>query len=426
MKLFKRIASILAVCVAAIAVGCTFCACIPSCKPSVRLSPLVAEGSSVYDGSGNEVWLRGVNAGGLFVTEHWMTGFSYGSTDSNDFLSLTRTLVKRFGKDKTVGLWKEYRSCWWSDVDFANCEAMGMNVVRLPFTYMNVDFDAAIDMKDAGKHYDFSDIEEFVDTAAEYGLYTILDLHGAYGSQNGQDHSGQIIGSADQVGFYTDETLTDLTVRLWAALAEHFRDNPNVAGYDILNEPGEKGGQTGELHWSFYDRVYWAIRGAGDEHIVIFESCWDGYNLPQPSRYGWENCMYSFHHYAKDTLSAEEHLDDWKDKLAEIEGCNFNVPLQMGEFTCYADVQKWEDSLTLLNGSGWHWANWTYKVWGNMPWGIVNVRAKNGDRVNVAEDDYDAMLGKFETLRTETCVQYTFDNGAKLADVIKKYCRSGG
>ena len=153
---------------------------------------LTAEGELVKDCGGNTVFLRGVNAGGLFVTEHWMTGFSYGTKPNNDYKSLTKIFIDRFGAEKTKELWKEYRANWWTDTDFENCVNMGMNVIRLPFTYMNVDFNAITSYDNAGKNYDFSALDAFIERAAEYGLYTILDLHGAYGSQSGQDHSGEI------------------------------------------------------------------------------------------------------------------------------------------------------------------------------------------------------------------------------------------
>lgn len=384
-------------------------------KPSYTAPTfLTAVGTDIKNTAGETVYLRGVNAGGLFVTEHWMTGFIYGSTPSNDYRSLTQTLIERFGEDKTIALWEEYRSNWWTEKDFATVAGMGMNTIRLPFTYMNVDFAAVRDndYADAGKSYDFSALDNFVKTAAEYGLYTILDLHGAYGSQNGQDHSGQIFGSAGEVGFYSDERMMGLTVNLWSAIAEHYKDNTAVAAYDILNEPGEKAGTTSERHFAFYDKVYDAIRATGDNHIVTFESCWDGDNLPQPSEYGWENCMYSFHHYSGDKLSVRDHGKSWNDKMTGVCEQNFGVPLQMGEFTNYGSAEKWEYILDRLNNAKWHWTSWTYKVWGTTPWGIIDIRGTNDQKVNVSTDEYDDILGKFALLQSDSEVaqKYTFYN----------------
>lgn len=385
------------------------------------LPMVTTDGEKLVDEHGDEVILRGINAGGLFVTEHWMTGFNK-SNPKNDYLSLSRTFISRFGEEDTKRLWQTYRQNWWSDADFENCAEMGINVIRLPFTYMNVDFAAITDLENAGQSYDFSALDEFVEAAAEHGIYTILDLHGAYGSQNGQDHSGQIFDTAEEVTFYENEQLISLTVKLWGALAEHFRTNSNVIGYDILNEPGEKAGLTEKRHWDCFDRIYDAIRATGDRHIVIFESCWDGANLPQPSEYGWETCIYSFHHYSGDNISYEQFCESWDSKIAEIESWDFGVPLYMGEFTAYGKEARWWDyALSLLNEHGWHWTSWTYKVWGSMAWGVVNVPNDGAYKVNPDDDEYEDILAKFEHLDTSGCVRYTFSDGRTLFDIISTY-----
>ena len=391
---------------------------------STVLSKLTATNGKVTNADGKEVLLRGTNVGGLFVTEHWMTGFVYGGSPSNDYRSLTQTFIKRFGEEKTKALWAEYRSDWWQEVDLKICADMGFNVLRLPFTYMNVDFAAVTDYENAGKQYDFSDLDNFVNTAAKYGMYTILDLHGAYGSQNGQDHSGQIIDNVSDVDFYSNEQMMSLTIKLWGALAAHFKGNTNVAGYDILNEPGEKAGVTSERHWNFYDRVYKAIREEGDEHIVIFESCWDAANLPRVEQYGWTNCMYSFHHYAGDKLSYTDYCNSWDYKLSSVASKNFGVPLFMGEFTNYKFYDNWRYTLNLLNKSDWHWTTWTYKVCGNSAWGVVNVRGSGDDKVRADTDSYEDIIKKFGYLRTEFCQKYTFSNGITLENLLTEFAKT--
>ena len=412
--------------------------------PQEELTFLKAEGADVKNENGEKVYLRGVNLGGLFVTEHWMTGFQY-TTPSNDFRSLTETFIKRFGEEKTKELWAEYRANWWTEDDLKKCAAMGINVIRLPFTYMNVDFDAlkveeeedengekvVVEYKYAGQNYDFSDIDAFVERAAEYGIYTILDLHGAYGSHNGQDHSGQIIKNAADVKFFYDDKLQQLTADLWTALSEHYKDNPNVAGYDILNEPGEKAGLTSERHFMVFDKLYKAIRATGDEHIVIFESCWDGKDLPQPAEYGWENCMYSFHHYTSNSDTSDkgflDHSQSWNEKVEGITKQNFGVPIYMGEFTNYTSESKWDYVLDYLNRLNWHWTSWTYKVWGTTPWGIIDIRGAGAQKVDAMTDEYEVILEKFKTLKTtsDAARHYTFPGTeTTLESVFKRHAKA--
>lgn len=395
-------------------------------EPSAALGDsgiLRASGEKVVDGEGNEVVLRGVNAGGLFVTENWMNGFASGV--SKDYRTATKILIERFGAEKTKELWADYRSNWWSDVDFQNCADMGMTVIRLPFTYMNVDFAAVTDLDAGGKSYDFSAIDAFVEKAAEYGMYTILDLHGAYGSHNGQDHSGEVL-SRGEVDFYGNEQKISLTEKLWSALAEHYKDEPAVAGYDLLNEPGEKAEETGEAHWEVLDRLYDAVREKDKNHMVIFESCWDGDNLPRPEQYGWENCMYSFHHYTNQVNNYEAHCSSFNAKVEDITSQNFGVPLQMGEFTAYNNSEQWEYTLNLLNNANFHWCSWTYKInsTSGSPWGIFYKETPYDEKVNVQTDEYETILAKFALLKTSNRTEKTrFSDGSTLQQILGEYCR---
>ena len=87
----------------------------------------------------------------------------------------------------------------------------------------------------------------------------------------------------------------DQTVYLWEQVAAHYRGEPAVAAYDLLNEPGGDFKSTGVTQWEFFDRAYRAVRAVDPEHIVMMESCWNPENLPVPDRYGWQNVAYQYH-----------------------------------------------------------------------------------------------------------------------------------
>lgn len=378
-------------------------------------------------GKGDSLILRGTNAGGYLVIEQWMCAVK-GSEKTGylDHKKMTDVFVEKFGKEKTLQLWEYYRENYWTDYDFDNCAKMGMNVIRLPFSYMSVDpeFNNVREIK--GQKYNFSILDDFVSKAAQYGIYTILDMHGAYGSQNGQDHSGQTFSSADQVDFYENSEKKAKTVALWKAIANHFKDNPAVAGYDILNEPGEKAGSTTKKHWDFFDEVYDAIREVDNDHVVIFESCWDGVNLPQPSEYGWQNCMYSFHNYSGET-DADKNLASMQNKINGVEKMNFNVPFYMGEFNCYGSADSWKQTLSYFNSKGWHWTSWTYKLNRKTDaaypgWGIYYSRA---ELVVPDEDTYDSILEKWYRIDTayETVEKMRFNETETLEKIMAKFCQ---
>lgn len=372
--------------------------------------------------SGDIIALRGVNAGGVLVTEQWMNAMK-DSSGYSDHKTATEVFTDRFGKEKTLELWSVYRENAWTDQDFKNCVDMGINHIRLPFTYMNVDPEFNNIESIEGKKYNFRVLDEFVAKAAAHGIYTILDLHGAYGSQNGQDHSGETFGSVNEVDFYSNEEKMSKTIDLWRAVAENFADNPAVAGYDLLNEPGEKAGTTTTRHFQFFDRVYDAIREVDGDHVIIIESCWDGKNLPRPKEYGWDNVMYSFHHYTSDPVY-NSHMSSWRSKVAEIKSMKFGVPVYLGEFCCYGNEQSWVDTLQLMNNDGWSYASWTYKIniKGNNASNAWGVYRSATDSVLIREDDYDTIVEKWKGMNTadERSYAYAFSSGKTLAEVIKE------
>jgi len=147
-----------------------------------------------------------------------------------------------------------------------------MSVLRIPFTYMNL-----YEKNDQGnwdlKSNAFTRLDWIIDQCSEQGIYSILDLHGAFGSQNGQDNSGEVIYNVEDVTFYRNSTLKQLTFDLLREVASRYNGNPAVAGYDILNEPGEKGGTNKSYHWDYYNEIYKTIINIDADHIIIMESC---------------------------------------------------------------------------------------------------------------------------------------------------------
>jgi len=324
-------------------------------------------------GQGSNVYLRGTNAGNWLVQESWMS-----STSVRDQKNLMSALENRFGTSKMYELLDVYEDNYWVESDFDKCKTLGMSVIRLPFTYMNLyRYDSSVGdwvlRNDAFKRLDW-----FVEEAAERGIYVILDLHGAFGSQNGQDHSGEVIDNVSDVTFFSNDYYKNKTLELWRAVASHYAGNPAVAGYDTLNEPGEKAGSTNAKHWAFYDQMYDTIRSVDPDHIIIMESCWGTANLPHPANYGWTNVVYEYHHYTWDYVS---NLDGQKTScdnlLSSINGANYGVPTFIGEFTCFGIEEAWNYVLDKFNNAGWHYTTWSYKSRNSGSWGIFNEASQD-------------------------------------------------
>ena len=336
-------------------------------------------------GKGNCVYLRGTNIGNLFVQENWMS-----STDAKDQKTIISVLEERFGKNGKNSLIKHYENSYLSTEDFDKFKELGMSAVRVPFTYMNF-------YEKNGNSWDlkencFDKLDWIISECSKRGIYVILDLHGAFGSQNGQDHSGEVIDNVQDVTFYNNDNLKEWTLNLWKEIANRYKNNPAVAGYDTLNEPGEKAGKTKSYHWDYYDRIYKAIRSVDKNHIIIFESCWGAGDLPSPEKYGWENIMYEFHHYVWDAQQSVDSQKQAANNLVESLKI-FKVPIYIGEFTFFELGDAWSYVLNLFNINGYHYTSWSYKSNNMGTWGIYNQ--KGTEKVDVYNNDINDIIRKW-------------------------------
>ena len=412
MKKFFAFAALAAVLITAF-IG--FAAC--NDKPSAAALPMLsAVGEDIVDADGNAVALRGTNFGGWLVQEGWMC-----PTEQTDTLSTDMTLYSRFGKEKAEALIAAYQESWITEEDFKTVKELGLNVVRVPFTYMNVYHH----LSDEGEllHPDeftlredpFERLDFALEMCKKYGLYLILDMHGAVGSQNGSDHSGD----TSRTNLYADtalgEAYREKTAELWALVAEHFAGESNVAGYDLLNEPTRASGAT---QWDYYDVLYKAVREADPDHMIFIEATWEPNNLPSPEDYGWENVVYEYHHYNWDYNNQPNKSFYTFKKLL---GNTHKVPSLIGEFNAWGDSRRSTGKrdqtdleanagvLEFYNGEGWHWTTWTYKVVVNSlfgikysNWGLYNcyIGLTDAAKINPKTDSYEDILAAWSSVDT--------------------------
>lgn len=359
-------------------------------------------------GQGEVVQLRGVNAGGYMLQEFWMTptSYNYGTYTVTCEMDIYETLTARFGEAKMRELVGIYQDNYWKESDFDNCAALGINCIRLPVWYMNfVDFNGNY-LPNA-----FARLDWFIQEAGERGIYVIIDMHGAPGSQNGSDHSGIDGGDNKEAAsefFFGPNAWKNqqLYYDLWYRIAQRYRGNPVVAGYDLLNEPFCTYRYTtsipeNELHsmlWDIYNNAYNVIRSVDPDHVIIMEAVWDPWDLPDPSVYGWTNVMYQYHNYYYgdyDNANGQQ-VASLQNKVNLILSQNYNVPSMMGEFNLFNNLSAWQQGLQILNNSGLSWTMWTYKVTGtNNNWGLYN---QNVAYTNVATDSEAQIRAKWSNV----------------------------
>ncbi len=386
---------------------------------------LHVEGSDVLNADGEKIYLRGTNVGGLFVQESWMC-----FTESRDQLNTYNVIESLYGEGAAFEALDVYENSFFIEEDFQNCQDLGLNVLRLPISYMDVyDTDFSVPYLDSPtaaqlrgltltlreKH--LGKIDKFIQDAERHGLYVILDLHGAWGSQNGNDHSIDArqhdwLWNKDEMG----EAFRELTLRTWQDLARRYKDYANIAGYDLLNEPAgdnsaglDNTTTTGKQQWDYFDTLYKAIRAIDQNHIIIMESCWDASNLPNPTAYGWENIIYQYHHYEWSGQDDDElQFASHSAKVKNLVDADYGVPIYMGEFRVFGSEENETLArvLSLYNSNNLHWTTWSYKVRGWSNWGLYCVPTwgeHHPERARIKSltecDDFFDILNKWENQR---------------------------
>ena len=143
----------------------------------------------------------------------------------------------------------------------------------------------------------FKHLDRAISLCAQYSIYTVIDMHTAPGAQSGGWHAD---GGAHIPSFWRHKDFQDRLLWIWHNVAEHYKNNPWVAGYNVLNEPADPDPQHASLI-NFYDKAYKTIRAVDEKHILFLDGntfAVDFTKFPDDAGTRWKNTVYSIHDYA--------------------------------------------------------------------------------------------------------------------------------
>jgi endoglucanase len=330
---------------------------------------LRTSGSEFVDGDGKPVLLRGVCLGGWLNMENFITGYSGNET-------LMRREVRRvLGDDRTDAFFERLLTRFFGEDDAAFLGGQGFNLARIAIGYKHLEDDARpFEIKEEG----FRHLDRAIETLARNGVYSIVDLHALPGSQNHHWHSDN---PTHVPAFWEHPHFQDRVVNMWQAIATRYRDNPWVAGYNLLNEPAD---ESRKVVGPFYRRLVAAIREVDPHHIVFLDGNtyateFDIFEEP------FENAVYTLHDYVPAGLGRSNDYDTGaaRDKFLQRSAYarQTKSPILVGEFgPIYTGDEEQDalrrrilaDQLDLYNEHRVSWALWMYKDLGRQ--GLVSVR----------------------------------------------------
>ena len=161
----------------------------------------------------------------------------------------------------------------WNDNTYAKLASIGFNSVRL---YLDAR-EATIANPANLRGTTLAVIDNNIALAKQHGMTIILNIHMTPGAS----------GISDR-GFFTNADRPQRLAAVWKAIAERYKDEPTIAGYDIINEPTVKvtpvvspyrcDGTPYLDKFADYQKIIQdivnAIREVDMNHVIIVERLW--------------------------------------------------------------------------------------------------------------------------------------------------------
>ena len=361
------------------------------------------EGKYIFDGSGNEVILRGIGTGNWMIQEGYMMKSSGVAGTQHEFRN---KLIATIGEEKTDSFYTVWLGSHFRRIDVDSMKSWGFNSIRVAMHYKWFTppiEDEPVPGEITWIEKGFTLMDSLVSWCSDNEMYLILDLHGAPGGQGKESNISDYDSSKPSL--WESQANKDKTVALWKKLAERYSNEPWIGGYDLINETNWSFSAGNAPLWDLLKKITLAIREVDENHLIFIEGNWfanDYSGLPSI----WDNNLaLSFHKYWSYNDAGSLN---WMINLRNSR----NVPIWLGESGENSNV--WFTNLVTLcekNRIGWSW------------WPVKKADINNPLRVKVnseytrlidywkgsasnpgADAAFEAVLQFAENHRLENCI----------------------
>jgi hypothetical protein len=262
---------------------------------------------------------------------------------------INEVFAELIGPDGAMEFWEKFRANYITRDDIRFIRRTGLNSVRIPFNYrlFTPEGHPGIWLKEG-----FMLLDRVIGWCKEEGLVVVLDMHCAPGGQTGDN----IDDSWGYPWLFESPASQERVAEIWRRIAERYRNEPAVIGYDLMNEPIAHFLDTGALNpklMPVYRTIIRAVRTVDTHHIIFLGGAqWDtnfGIFTP-PFEPG---VAYTFHRYWVDT--SQSVIQDYVDFQTKN-----NVVLWLGESGENSD--EWIGAFRrILERNSIGWCFWPYK-----------------------------------------------------------------
>lgn len=321
---------------------------------------ITVKGKEIIGADHKPFMIRGTNIGNWLLPEGYM--FKFGNTNSGR--AINEAFSQLMGPTETRNFWKKFQQNYIRQADIRYLQQTGINTIRIPFSYQLFTNEEYMGSSDPGRGFRL--LDSLVAWCRPAGIYLILDLHAAPGGQTGDN----IDNGYGYPFLYTDPESRKQTIDTWKKIAAHYKNEPVVMGYDLLNEPiAHYFPQLNPYLEPLYKEITRAIRTVDTSHLVFLGGAqWDGnfkvFGAPFDSK-----AVYTFHKYWMPVeQKAIQPYVDFSEK--------YNVPIYCGETGENKD--PWiHDFKELLEKNKIGYTYWCYKKMDNLS-GFLSFDAPNG------------------------------------------------
>lgn len=313
------------------------------CGPANKF--VIVKGEKLIAPNGNILHLKGIGLGNWLLQEGYMWKFKK-AVSPRQIHEVVSELV---GPAQARKFWKRYYHNYITKADIAYLKKIGMNSVRIPINYRLL---TPENYPGVWLPSGFHLLDNVVKWCREEGMYAILDMHAAPGGQTGENID-------DGWGYpflFTSKTSQKRLIKIWEKIAERFKNNPAVLGYDLLNEPIPNFPGYDTLNTRLvplYKRITKAIRKIDTHHIIILEGPqWDT-NFKVFGKPFDKKVIYEFHKYWMPPVQAQiQEYINFRNK--------YHVPIWLGESG--ENTDQWITKFRkLLEKDDIGWSFWPYK-----------------------------------------------------------------
>lgn len=305
-------------------------------------------GQYLVEPDGDTLFIKGTNLGNWLNPEGYMFGFS----KTNSAGMIDRMFCELVGPDRTREFWTMFKDNYVTREDIGFIASTGANTIRVPFHYKlftDEDYMGLTSRQDG-----FKRLDDVIGWCREAGLYVILDMHDAPGGQTGDN----IDDSYGYPWLLESEASQRLFCDIWRSIAEYYRNEPVILGYDLINEPiapyFENVDELNALLEPLHKRVTAVIREVDPNHVIMLGAPqWNGNFAPFKDWTYDDNIMYTCHRYGGDaSVAAIQNFIDFKTKTG--------LPMYMGEIGHNTD--EWQESFCkAMEESNIGYTFWPYK-----------------------------------------------------------------